>query len=117
MHCVAAEVTQEVGVLLEHGDLDTRAGQHQSQEQSCRAATDDRACRCIAHVDIVARLPLEIAFLVVNPEKSQPGMLFRGVAARWTRKLNDLETRQRCEAAHSRGYIVSAITTRGLPHA
>src|SRR3954466_14959603 len=92
MHCVATEVAQKVSVLLEDGDLDACAGQHQSQEESCGAATDDRACRCIAHVDIVAPRPRW---------------------ARWIPKLNDLETEQGCEAAHSRGYIVSAITTRG----
>src|SRR5690349_11909738 len=50
MYGVAPEVTQEVGVLLQHGDLDTGARQHQSEEQTRRAATDDRACCPVAHV-------------------------------------------------------------------
>ena len=57
VHGVAAKVTQEVGVLLQHGHVDAGARQHQPQKQSSRAAPDDRACRCIAHAAIVTPLP------------------------------------------------------------
>ncbi len=49
VHGVAAEVAQEVGVLLQHGDLDAGARQQQAEKQSRRAAPDDRACRRVAH--------------------------------------------------------------------
>ena len=51
VHGVAAEVTQEVGVLLQHGHLDACAGQHQPQKQSRpgrprRPRTSLRRSRC-----------------------------------------------------------------------
>ena len=52
VHGVAAEVAQEVGVLLQHGHVDAGARQHQSQKQSRRAAPDDRACRRVTHVSL-----------------------------------------------------------------
>src|SRR6188508_3638884 len=52
VHGVAAEVAQEVGVLLQHGHVDAGARQHQSEKQSRRAAPDDCACRRVTHVSL-----------------------------------------------------------------
>ena len=49
VHRVPAEVAQEVGVLLQHGDLDAGARKQQAEKQSRRAAPDDRACRRVTH--------------------------------------------------------------------
>ena len=49
MHCVTAEVAQEVGVLLQQGHLNPGPGQQQTQHHACRAAADDRARRVLRH--------------------------------------------------------------------
>src|SRR4030081_1098866 len=41
MHGVAAEVTQEVGVLFHHGDVDAAAGEQQAQHDSGGTAAGD----------------------------------------------------------------------------
>ena len=43
MHGVAAEVAQEVGVLLHHGDVDAGAGEQQAQHDSRGTAAGDDA--------------------------------------------------------------------------
>ena len=52
VHGVAAEVAQEVGVLLQHRDRDAGAGQQQAEHHPGGAATDDEAGRAgtIRHV-------------------------------------------------------------------
>ena len=49
MHRVAAEVTQEVGVLLQQGDFDTGPGQQQAQYHARGTAAGDHACRRLGH--------------------------------------------------------------------
>jgi hypothetical protein len=41
MHGVPTEITQEIGMLLQHGDIHTRPGQQQAQHHPCRPAADD----------------------------------------------------------------------------
>ena len=53
MHCVAAEVAQEVGVLLQHGDLDAGSGQQQSEHHAGGAAADYRHRRGVGHAHTV----------------------------------------------------------------
>ena len=57
VHGVAAEVAQEVGVLLQHGDLDARAGHEQAEDHPGRSAPDDEAGRApvIRHMLNLAR--------------------------------------------------------------
>ena len=43
MHGVAAEVAQEVGVLLQHRHLDAGPGQQQAEDHPGGAAADDEA--------------------------------------------------------------------------
>ena len=45
VHRVAAEVAQEVGVLLHHRDVDAAAGEQQAQHHARRAAAGDQAGR------------------------------------------------------------------------
>ena len=45
MDRVAAEVAQEVGVLLEHHDVDAGARQQQAEHHAGRPAADDAAAR------------------------------------------------------------------------
>ncbi len=47
VHGVAAEVPQEVLVLLQHGDLDTGAGHEQAEHHPGRATADDEAGRAL----------------------------------------------------------------------
>jgi hypothetical protein len=49
VHGVAAEVAEEVGVLLQHRHLDPGAGQQQSQHHPGRAAPHDQARRVLTH--------------------------------------------------------------------
>jgi hypothetical protein len=49
VHRVAAEVPEEVGVLLQHGHLDPGPGQQQACHHACWAATDDHAARVLGH--------------------------------------------------------------------
>jgi hypothetical protein len=48
MHRVAAEVAEEVGVLLEHRHRDARPGEEEAEHQPRGAAADDRARRAPA---------------------------------------------------------------------
>ncbi len=48
VHGVAAEVTQEVGVLLEDRDLDPGPGHEKPEDEPGRAAADDEAGRALA---------------------------------------------------------------------
>ncbi|CNI81517.1 Uncharacterised protein [Mycobacterium tuberculosis] len=43
VHGVAAKITKEVGVLLEHGDFDAGASQQQPEDHSGRATAGDGA--------------------------------------------------------------------------
>jgi hypothetical protein len=52
MHGVAAEVAQEVGVLLHHSDVDTAAGEQQSQHDSRRTASGDDAGGLLGEVRV-----------------------------------------------------------------
>ena len=45
MNGIAAEVPQEIGVLLEHHDVDAGARQQQAEHEPARPATDDAATR------------------------------------------------------------------------
>ena len=49
MNRVAAEVTQEVGVLLQHGDLDARPCEQEAQHHARGPAADDDAAGALAH--------------------------------------------------------------------
>ena len=45
VHGVTAEVAQEVGVLLHHGDVDAGAGEQQAKHHARGPAAGDQACR------------------------------------------------------------------------
>jgi len=49
MHGVAAEVPQEVAVLLQHAHLDARPSQQQPEHHSGRSAPDDHTGRALGH--------------------------------------------------------------------
>jgi hypothetical protein len=57
VHGVAAKITQEIGVLLHHGDVDSRAGQQQTEHDAGRAATGYDAASLVGfrgHAPILA---------------------------------------------------------------
>jgi hypothetical protein len=43
MNGVAAEIAKEVGVLLEHQDINTSASEQETEDHSSRAAAGDHA--------------------------------------------------------------------------
>jgi hypothetical protein len=43
MNCVAAKITKEIGVLLQHGHGYTGAREQITRHHSCRSTTDDHA--------------------------------------------------------------------------
>ena len=56
VHGVAAKITQEIGVLLHHRDVDPRAGQQQTEHDAGRAApgNDAASAASVGHAPILA---------------------------------------------------------------
>ena len=76
VHGVAAEVAQEVGVLLQHGDLDAGPGQQQPQDHPGGPAADHEAGRAL-----VIRHALNIAPTRARRQPAPPHRMARSAGA------------------------------------